>query len=191
MRDRVTTLIAIVLLAAVTVTSYFYSRQLRWSTRIVATPAEAPDLVANRIALTEFDSLGRARLTLFADSMVHRSDTDVAMLQAPRLVSRRPDQPQLEARARVARVEEGGATIDLEDDVVLTRDGAAGQPPLRLTTEFLQVLPDDDRYRTDRPVLLERGASRESARGMDLDNVARTVVFDADVHGTFEAAPHR
>ena len=185
LRDRVTSLIAVVLLAIVTATSYYYSRELLWSTRVVASPPEAPDLTAQRIALTEFDALGRARMTLFAASMTHRSDTDIAKLEEPRLVSRRIDQPRLEASARHGRVEDGGATIYLEDDVVLTRAAVATQPPMRITTEYLVVLPDFDRYHTDRDILLERGDSYERAHGMELDNVARTAVFDADVHALY------
>jgi lipopolysaccharide export system protein LptC len=189
MRDRVTTMVAILLLAAVTATSYWYSRSLRWSMRVAASPAEAPDVIASRIALTEFDALGRARLTLFADAMTHRSDNDVGLLDQPRLVSRRIDQPQLEAQARHGRVDDGGASIYLEDDVRLTREAVGEQPPLKVTTEFLLVLPDYDRYKTDRDIQLERGASTERAHGMDLDNVARTVVFQSDVHALFVPQP--
>ena len=190
MRDRVTTLIAIVLLALVTATSYWYSRALRWGGRIIPSPPEAPDVTANRIALTEFDALGRARLTLFADSLSHRSDTDIGTLESPRLVSRRADQPQVEVRARRGRVEDVGATIYLEDDVQLTREAGGRQPqPLHVTTDYLVVLPDYDRYRTDHDILLERGPSSERAHGMDLDNVARTVVFHADVRALYVPEP--
>jgi hypothetical protein len=74
---------------------------------------------------------------------------------------------------------------------VLHREAAGNQPPLKVTTEYLLVLPDYDRYRTEREILLERGPSNERARGMDLDNVARTIVFGSDVRAHFVSAPRR
>jgi hypothetical protein len=54
---------------------------------------------------------------------------------------------------------------------------------------MLLALPDRDRYSTDLPVVVDRGADSIRARGMDLDNIARRVEFFADVVDTI--APQR
>ena len=189
MRDRITSVIALLLLAIVTGTSYWYSRAMHWQAPGFIPEAAAPDLYARRIALTEFDAAGRAKQTLFADAMSHRSDTDEATFESPRIVSRRPDQPRVEVRARVADVEQSGEQVRMRGDVVLERSAFEGQAALTIRSEEMLALPDEDRYRTDREVTLQRGGSTIRATGMDFDNVARTVVFGADVHASF--APNR
>jgi lipopolysaccharide export system protein LptC len=188
MRDRIASVIAIVLLALVAATSYWYSRSLR-----LEAPAEAArpkvDADADEVTLVQFDSSGRAKYKLFAERMTHYVQTDDIDLVRPHLVSLRPDEPRVEAVARLAHMENDGERIRLSGDVVLTRASPPGQPPLRISTQMLLALPDRDRYSTDLPVVVDRGADSIRARGMDLDNIARRVEFFADVVDTI--APQR
>jgi lipopolysaccharide export system protein LptC len=188
MRDRVATVIAIALLALVAATSYWYSRSLQTGTAAAAAHPMV-DADADRVTLVQFDSVGRAKFKLFADRMTHYAATDNVDLVRPRLVSLRPDQPRVEAVAKLAHMENDGERIRLSGDVVLTRESSPGLPPLRVSTEMLLALPDLDRYSTDRPVLVDRGADSIQAHGMELDNIARRVEFLADVVDTI--APTR
>ncbi len=184
MRDRIASVIAIVLLAMVTATSYWYSRSLQSGPAGPEVARPSVDADAEQVTLVQFDSLGRAKFKLFADRMTHYARNDDADLVNPRLVSLRPDQPRVEAVARAARVENAGEKIRLSGDVLLTRASPGGQPPLRVSTQVLMAWPDLDRYSTDQPVLVDRGADTIRARGMQLDNIAQRVDFLADVTDT-------
>ncbi|TMH74010.1 MAG: LPS export ABC transporter periplasmic protein LptC [Betaproteobacteria bacterium] len=190
MRDRIASVIAIVLLALVAAISYRYSRSLQ-----TGTPAELArpkvDADADGVTLIQFDSVGRAKYKLFADRMTHYAQTDDVDLVKPRLVSLRPDQPRVEAVAQLARMENDGERIRLSGDVVLTRASPPGRPPLRVSTEMLLALPDLDRYWTDRPVLVDRGPDSIQAHGMELDNIAQRVQFLADVVDTITPQPRK
>ncbi len=190
MRDRIASVIAIVLLALVAAISYRYSRSLQ-----TGTPAELArpkvDADADEVTLIQFDSVGRAKYKLFADRMTHYAQTDDVDLVKPRLVSLRPDQPRVEAVAQLARMENDGERIRLSGDVVLTRASPPGRPPLRVSTEMLLALPDLDRYWTDRPVLVDRGPDSIQAHGMELDNIAQRVQFLADVVDTITPQPRK
>ncbi|HYS14163.1 MAG TPA: LPS export ABC transporter periplasmic protein LptC, partial [Burkholderiaceae bacterium] len=105
------------------------------------------------------------------------------------LVSLRPDQPQLDARSMRARVENAGERVHMMGSVLLTRAAAAGEPALRLSTEYLLALPDLDRFSTDKPVEMERGPSTISAQSMTYDNIARTIDFQGDVRASFISPP--
>jgi lipopolysaccharide export system protein LptC len=142
------------------------------------------DADADRITLVQFDSIGRAKYKLFAEQMTHYGQTDNMDMVRPHLVSLRPDEPRTEAVAQRGYVENDGERIRLSGDVVLTRASAPGQPPLRVRTQVLIALPDQDRYSTDQPVVVDRGADSIKARGMDLDNITRRVEFLADVVDT-------
>lgn len=184
MKDRITAFIAILLLASLAGVSYWYSQTTRLN---LATPVsrEGPDFVVNGVTLTQFDATGRATNRLHAGKLAHFAEDDRSELAQPWLVSLRPEQPQLEARAKSALVESGGERVLLTGDVVVTREpGKDGAPPMRLRTQRLVAVPDLDRYSTDVAVEIDRGDSVVSAVGMDYDNVKRVVKFHASVRGT-------
>lgn len=191
MRDRLTMLIAIVLLAIVTATSYWYSRALRRPAAPERPAAGTADFVVDRLVLTQFDEQGRARHKLYAERLTHYAVTEDIDLVAPRLVGLDEGRAQTQARARTARVENGGERVHMYGDVVLTREATGNSAPLRVTTEYLLALPDHDRYSTDRPVLLERGGDRARAQRMELDNVARTVQLGGRVQTVLQPPPNR
>ena len=183
MRDRIASVIAILLLGAVAAVSYWYSRSLQ-----VAHGPErlraAVDADGDGITLMQFDASGRAKYKLFADRMTHYVQTDDVDMISPRLVSLRPDQPRVEAVAQLAYVENAGERIRMSGDVLLTRASPPGQAPLKVSTQLLIAFPDRDRYLTDQPVRVDRGADSIRARGMDLNNITQRVVFLADVVDT-------
>jgi len=183
-RDRVASVIAIVLLTLVAATSYWYSRTLRSEGQGTEASRVTVDADADQITLLQFDEAGRAKYKLFADRMTHFAETDDVDLVRPHLLSLRPDQPRVEAVARRAHVENNGERVRLSGDVVLTRDSPGAQPALRVKTETLLMLPDLDRYVTDQPVLVERGPDSIRARGMDLDNIAQRIEFSSEVVDT-------
>jgi LPS export ABC transporter protein LptC len=189
MRDRITAIIAVLLLAGLAGVTYWFSQVGRYSNLANPVSREGPDFVGKGVTLTQFDPMGRATNRLFAETMTHYAADDRAELQQPRYVSLRPDQPRLEARARQALVEGGGERVVLTGDVVITRSpGDAGEPPMRLATEKLLALPDLEQFSTDLPVEVDRGGSVIRSVGMDYDNIKRVVKFHSKVRGTFEAA---
>ncbi len=163
MRDRITAIVAVLLLALLAGSSYWFSQTTRLGALAGPVSREGPDIVVDGATLTQF--------------------------LRPRMVSLRADQPQVDARANHARVEDSGARVLLSGDVTLIRTaGKAGEPAMRMTTERLVALPDLEQFSTDAPVTIERGGSSISAVGMDYDNLKRTVKFRSQVRGTVEPA---
>jgi lipopolysaccharide export system protein LptC len=189
MRDRITAFIAILLLATLAGVTYWYSQASRYGTLATPVSREGPDFIVSGLTLTQFDATGRATNRLFAEQMVHFAFDDRAELLQPRLVSLRPDQPQVDARSRSALIEGSGERVLMQGDVIVTRaPGADGSPPMRLTTERLQVLPDFDRYSSDVAVEVERGPSVVRSVGMDYDHISRVIQFHSRVRGTIAPA---
>lgn len=186
MRDRITLLIAIVLLAIVTATSYWYSRVMRRPDIAEPPRPGTPDFVVERVVLTQFDEQGRARHKLFGKELRHFAETDDIEVTAPRLVSLRADQPRVEVSARSAHVEGAGERVQLNGDVLISREAAPGQLALKVATQSLWAFPDEDRYTTDQPVEIQRGASRIFARGgMKFDNLHRSIELEGGTTGSF------
>jgi lipopolysaccharide export system protein LptC len=189
MRDRVTAIIAVLLIAALAGASYWYSQAERYGSRATPVSREGPDFIVDGVTLTQFDAMGRATNKLFAEKMTHYAADDRAELQRPRYVSLRPDQPQLEARAQKALVEGGGERVVLTGNVVITRaPGTDGEGPLRLATERMVALPDLEQYTTDAAVEMDRDGSFVTSVGMDYDNIKRVVKLHSKVRGTIQPA---
>jgi lipopolysaccharide export system protein LptC len=189
MRERIAPIFAIILLLVVVGSSYWYSRLMRVPRAAPPPTPGTPDVVVERVVITQFDVHGIARNKLFAERLTHFQENDNIELASPRLVSLRPDQPQVDARAQRARVENAGEKVHMMGSVLLTRAATPGEPALRLSTEYLLALPDIDRFSTDRPVEMERGPSTIDAESMVYDNITRTIDFQGDVRGTFVAPP--
>ncbi len=185
MKDRITAFIAILLLASLAGVSYWYSQTTRLNKISSPVSREGPDFVVNGVSLTQFDETGRATNRLHASQLMHFAADDHSELLQPRLISLRPHQPQLEARAKSANVESGGERVLLSGDVVVTRaPGRDGSPPMQLRTQQLTAIPDLDRYSTDVAAEIENGDSVVRSIGMDYDNVQRVVKFRSQVRGT-------
>ncbi len=190
MRDRISAIVAILLLALLAATTYWYSQSTRLGALASPVSREGPDIVVDGASLTQFDAEGRATNKLIGERITHYPSDDRVEVIRPRMISLRGDQPQLDAKAEHARVEESGARVILTGDVTLIRaQGKDGEPPMRLSTQKLVALPDVEQFSTDAPIEIERGGSRINAVGMDYDNLKRTVKLRSKVKGTIEATP--
>lgn len=191
-RDRITAVIAVLLLAALAGATYWYSQTARLGALAGPVSREGPDVIGERVSLTQFDATGRAVNKLIGERISHYPSDDRAEVTQPRMVSLREDQPQINARADHALVEDSGKRVILTGDVTLIRAaGRDGEPTMRLTTERLVVLPDVEQFSTDSPVEIERGDSRISSIGMDYDNIKRNVKLRSKVRGSIEPSPAR
>ena len=189
MRDRLSTLIAAVLLAVVTVTSYWYSREMRRPiVRTQPTPG-TPDFIVEHVVLTQFDEHGQARYKLFAEELSYFKENDDIDLNKPRLVSLLPDQPQLQASSARARVTNAGERVLMQGDVQLRRAATADRPALSIRTERMAAIPDEERFSSDVPVLIEQGGTRLAVSAMDYDNLTRVLTVSGGLRG--EMAPPR
>jgi lipopolysaccharide export system protein LptC len=183
-RERLTALVAIVLLLTLAGASYWYSIKSSRGLLPNRSDPQAPDFIADSIALTQFDKEGRAERRFFADEITHYPDTRIEV-RAPRMVSLRPDQPQLAVRAERALVEDDGQKVILSGKVRVTREPHQDTPAMSLATEQLTAYPDEDRYVSDVPVQLKRGASEATARGMEYDNATRQLKMAGEVRTLF------
>ena len=155
MGERISSWFAVLLLFVVLVTSYWYAQTLRMAAVADAGRIGEIDFFAEGVALTGFDAIGRPRYRLFADRMTHYGASDDIDLVKPRLLSMRPDQPQVQVTARMAHAEDNAKTVHLQGDVVLTRAPAGTQAAMRLETDALTAVPDDDHFWTEAPVHLQ------------------------------------
>jgi lipopolysaccharide export system protein LptC len=191
MRDRLSMLIAVLLLAVVAAASYWYSREMRRPTERVPPAPGTPDFIVDRVVLTQFDEAGRAAYKLFAERLSYFNENDDIELARPRLVSLRPDDPQVQASSARARITNAGERVLMEGDVLLQRAAAAGRPALFIRTERMTALPDSERFSADVPVRIEQGGDQLSGAAMDYDNLTRVLTVTGELRARLAPASRR
>ena len=191
MRDRLSVLVAALLLAVVTVASYWYSREMRRPTeRFPPTPG-APDFIVDRVVLTQFDEHGQARYRLFADRLSYFNENDDLELARPRLVSLLPDQPPMQATSERARVTNAGERVLMQGEVLLQRAADGSRPALTIRTERMTAIPELERFSTDVPVRIDYGDSWLTGAAMEYDNLTRVLNISGDLRGELAPALRR
>jgi lipopolysaccharide export system protein LptC len=157
-----------------------------------------PDLVVEGVRMVELDAGGKTVQTLEAQRARHYPDDGTIEFDAPRFVLTQPDRPRFTVEAAKGRVSGDRLNAYFEGGVRATRAGDTGRPvgaadepggPITLTTEYLHVIPKEDRAQTDRPVTIEEPRGIIHANGLVLDSKSRTLNLKSSVRGTFQPLP--
>ena len=77
----------------------------------------------------------------------------------------------------------------MQGDVLLKRAAADNRPALTSRTERMTAVPDEERFSSDVPVLIEQGGTRLDGAAMDYDNLTRVLTVSGGLRG--EMAPAR
>lgn len=145
-----------------------------------------PELIVDNLVATAFDRDGNPRYVLSAARMLHYTDDETTELTAPRFQHRSASSPPIDAEAARGFISTRGDHVHLLDRVRLTRAATAGAAELVLTTEYLQITPEAELMRTDRPVELRQGASYMRADHLLLDGKTRSLELKGNVRGVYE-----
>ncbi|MFN3593964.1 MAG: LPS export ABC transporter periplasmic protein LptC [Thiobacillaceae bacterium] len=144
-----------------------------------------PDLIVENFVATAFDPQGHPRYALAAAKMVYFTDDETTELTAPRFQVQSVQAPAIRAESARGFVSTHGEHIHLLDRVRVSRAATAGAPELLLTTEYLQITPEAQTLRTDRPVELRQGDSRLTANSLVYDARARSLDLKGNVRGIY------
>jgi lipopolysaccharide export system protein LptC len=190
--DRIAAGISVLLLTVLGLFTYYLAqvneRQQAQAAR-ARPPSGSPDYFVERLALLSMNERGEPSFRLEAKQMQHFAPADSTVFQAPVMVSLDPAQPRVTVSAARGRLIEGGDEVQLSGNVLVSRAGSAGTPPLRISTEFAVVLPGDDVIRTDQPVSVAQEGSVLEGIGMELNNRTRQLRVDSKVRVIWQAPP--
>ena len=123
--------------------------------------------------------------TLTAQQLRHYPDDDSTELDQPLLLYRGKQSPTRISADRAQLLKDGKEAI-LRDNVRVLREASPGNPEMTLETSVLNVYPDDEIARTDKPVKLTQGKSVAHGVGMVADRVKQTYILESRVKATLE-----
>lgn len=144
-----------------------------------------PDAIIDNFTLTRLDEKGVPRYTLTANRMLHYADDDTTELAAPKVI-RRGEGPAVTITAERGTLTRESNEAFFHDNVLVIREATPGKKELRVRTNFLHLLPDENIARTDQAVTVTEGRSSLSGVGMEFnDNTRRFAIF-SQVRGHFD-----
>jgi lipopolysaccharide export system protein LptC len=187
-RDRAFSLFPLLLMLTLAAASF-------WLERAVQAPEHDksgklrhdPDFIADDFGITKMDASGKPEYILSAAHMLHYPDNDSTDIVTPRLVQRHDNDAAIVIQADRGTVSKNGEEASFYGSVVVVREAALGRSELRVQTEYLQIVPDRDLARTDKPVIITEGDSRLSGVGMEFNNKTRQFALLSQVRGTIDA----
>lgn len=190
--DRLITWSPVLLLGSLAALTYWLNAQVR-----LAGPAfdgstrHDPDVFVESFKAVNLDKDGRVRQALIAKRAVHYPDDDTTAVDAPEITFTDPGKPKLEVTADRATVTGDREHAYFEGNVKAVREAAAGvdgkpDGPITVTSEFLHVLPKEDRIVTDRAVTITDPRGTINATGLELDNKTKIVKFKSRLSGQLQ-----
>jgi len=167
--DRLYPIVALVLLAAVTI---WLERATRPAEVPVRVDRSDPDFIGEFVRIVSFDKDGRLAYELDADRITHYPSSDITDFVRPDL-RYRSEKGMTTARAERGESYPDEDLVELHDDVLVVRRSPDGEEST-IETDSLSVWPDAQRVATDSPVVLKNGNITAYGEGMRADDVAGT-----------------
>jgi lipopolysaccharide export system protein LptC len=89
-------------------------------------------------------------------------------------------------RARTAKITADQKEIHFYDNVTLERPQTRGGDSLRVDSDYMLALPNQDIVKTDKRVVIQLGTSRMEGTGMIADNGKHQMNLQSQVRGHYE-----
>jgi lipopolysaccharide export system protein LptC len=191
--DRLTIYLPVILMGLMALGTYWLARN---------TPSFAPaaqqrparheaDYFLRRFSVKSFDPNGRLKSELYGVEARHYPDTDTLEVDQPRIRAYNERGALTLATAKRAISNADGSQVQLIGDAVVTREPAKDAqgrttPRLEIRSEFLHAFVDQEKVRTNRPVVILRGDDQFTADGLDYDNLDRVLDLRGRVRGTLQ-----
>jgi lipopolysaccharide export system protein LptC len=195
--DRAVGWMPVLLLAGLAALTWWLDAQVQdGGQRVDGSTRHDPDMFAQGVKGVELDEQGRAVQRLAARNARHYPDDRTVEFDDPRFRLTQPDRPAFTVQADRARVTGERDKAYFEGSVRAVREADAGggtdaAGPITLATEFLEVVPKQNRALTDKAVTISEGRGIIRATGLVLDNEAKTATLRSAVQGTLSPEARR
>lgn len=191
MNDRLITWSPLILLALLATMSFWLDRKVQPPEhRPDGSTRHDPDFIVEGFSAVKMNPDGTRRYALTAKRMVHFPDDNSTQLDLPRLVYFDYQRAPVTIRSETAESVQGGDDVFFRGDVQIIRSAFANNAELGVFTSFLQVIPDKDLAKTDKPVRMVDGSSTASSVGLEFNNVTREIKLLSEVKASY-AIPKR
>lgn len=153
-----------------------------------AAPASArtdPDYYVEQFNFVRVARTGQARYHISGARMAHSPQDDSYEITRPVVKSLSPTRPATTVVAERATGNADLSQVELFDNVKMDRPASATTRHLRMTSDHVLVLPNEDIMKTDRPVTLVSGTAVLKGTGMYANQATGEFRLSGDVRAVF------
>jgi lipopolysaccharide export system protein LptC len=147
------------------------------------------DLYIEDFKAVSLDPEGNVRQSITARIARHFPDNDTTEFEAPLITFSEPGKPPVSITADRGMITGDQQNAYFTGNVKGIREASAGERdkgPVVVTSEYLHVLPKEDKIETDKAVTISDPRGIINATGMEFDNKAKTFKFKSRVSGQLQ-----
>lgn len=137
--------------------------------------SDAPDYIVENFSWVRMSETGQPRYVISGERLTHRPADNTSLVDKPVVQSLSADHPPMTMTAERALVNQNQNQIDLTGSVDIQRPGNAKAQPLRIRTNALTVLTDEEIAKTSLPVHMTLGGATSDAVGMVANNATQQI----------------
>jgi len=157
----------VVLLLLTMLLEGFFQKQIRRDTAAIK---NSVDYIMEHLEGIQINHDTTVHRRFTANRMTHYPQEDNALLEQVKFSSTEPDKPLLRITADQSELFAGSDDIFLSGNVLIIRGKDTDKDKIRMMTEFLHIIPDEDLVKTDHAVTVFRMNSLAKSVGMTLNN---------------------
>lgn len=136
-----------------------------------------PDYIIDNFSFVRMSETGQPRYVISGERLTHRPANNTSLIDKPVVQNMSTDHPNMTMTADTALVNQDQNQIDLTGNVDISRPGSKTSQPLRIRTEALTILPDEEISKTDKPIQMTLGAASVTGVGMVANNATQQLTL--------------
>ena len=138
-------------------------------------PMTEPDYIVENFSFVRMTENGQPRYVVSGKRLEHIPLGDVSNVEKPVVQGTTPGRPRITMHADSARIFHAEDRVDLLGNVDVQRPATPDTEALRVRTEALTVLPDEEIIKTDKPIDMQLGEATVRGTGMVANNATQQV----------------
>jgi lipopolysaccharide export system protein LptC len=167
---------------------WLYEVMRRATDPVIPSPERSePDFYVEKFSYVKLSKTGEAQYHVTGDRLTHNPQDDSYDIVKPVVHKISNADSPMTIRAERGSANSDNSLIHLYDNVRMDKPASATAEPVRIRTEYMLVLPDDDVMKTDKPVEITTERSTLTGTGMFANNATREFNLMSNVHGTYQA----
>lgn len=138
-----------------------------------------PDYIIDNFSFVRMAENGQPKYVISGDRLTHHPADNTSVIDQPVVQSMTVEHPRMTMTADHAHIDQNQSQVDMVGNVDIQRPGAPAQAnkpaaePLRIRTEAMTLLTDDEIAKTDKPVQVTLGGASMNAVGMTVNNATQ------------------
>jgi len=165
-------------LLALLLTGAFFTFGSLWLVQIMGSSSDSgrvdvgndPDYIVENFSFVRMAETGKPRYVISGERLTHRPNDNSSVIEKPVVQGLNTEHPPMTMTAEHALVSQNQSQVDLTGNVDIRRPGSAKAQPMRVRTQALTFLPDEEIARTEKPVEMTLGSATLTGVGMVANN---------------------